>query len=771
MSKETSPHIKVTWEDTPENFTQEKLARIKTYFKKKYKTTRVNVVTRSVNTGGIVKNIDASENILDEAFQTTLVREYLKDHKIDVKWEDFKRLHNKINDKIGSTTTTPQHKKWIIKWIEFDNFLSFGEGNKLDFENSKGITVIDSIPSNFGGKTTVSVDLLLFLFFNTTTKSAKAIEIFNRYTNKNRVLVRGQVQIDGDDYIIERGIVRKKTKKGEWSVSTTLNFSKKLSDNTLQNLEGEQRRETETFIKESIGTVDDFLMTILATGTNLESLIESKPTARGQVLTRYIGLDSLKKKEDTCKQIYSEWSRSLISNLYNKLELTHQIEEFNNSIELCNKEIKEVNKNLVDINDRLQKGQTYKDDLLKRKHTDIDESLMKLDPIELEETITIFTDKVEGKKKEFEEFKVVEPEIFYDKEKHKNVNKVLDGLKYERGVQQGKLEEYKKSQKRIEGGEICGYCGLKLSQVKFNDETQVSLEECEKNIENIDKKIGKNIIEVEKIEISKKQFEKYDRDKLKKVMLELEFEKLNKTLLDKKVVLSNWNKNKERLEQNREIELKLVKAQTRIQTLESEKHGSTLKIKEVENNIQNLKRDISTNEERIKNIEEEERVDKIFKAYLAVYGKNGISKTILKSMVPFINNELGMLLSDSAEFTLVLKMNEKNEVEFWMVDNSSGLEKLMRSGSGYERTVASLALRAVLARVCSLPKPNVVCFDEVYGKVSNENLELIGKFFVKIRDYFEVIIVITHNDLVKEWADKILTIKKDNNISKILSYA
>ena len=100
MSKETSPHIKVTWEDTPENFTQEKLARIKTYFKKKYKTTRVNVVTRSVNTGGIVKNIDASENILDEAFQTTLVREYLKDHKIDVKWEDFKRLHNKINDKI-----------------------------------------------------------------------------------------------------------------------------------------------------------------------------------------------------------------------------------------------------------------------------------------------------------------------------------------------------------------------------------------------------------------------------------------------------------------------------------------------------------------------------------------------------------------------------------------------------------------------------------------------------------------------------------------------
>ena len=771
MSREVIPYIKVTWEDTPENFTQEKLARIKTYFKKKYKTNKVNVVTKSLNTGGIVKNIDASENVLDEAFQTTLVKEYIKEHKIDVKWEDFKRLHNKINEKIGLATTTPQHKKWIIKWIEFDNFLSFGEGNKLDFEKSKGITVIDSIPSNFGGKTTVSVDLLLFLFFNTTTKSAKAIEIFNRYTDKNRVLVRGQVQIDGDDYIIERGIVRNKTKKGAWSVSTTLNFSKKLADNTLQNLEGEQRRETETFIKESIGTVDDFLMTILATGTNLESLIESKPTARGQVLTRYIGLDSLKKKEDTCKQIYSEWGRTLISNLYNKVQLTHQIEGYEESIKESNEDIKETDKSLLDINKRLKKGQTYKDDLLKRKHTDIDERLTKLDPIELEETINTFTEKVGSKKKEFKEFKVVEPETFYNKKEHEKVNKLLEGLKYERGIQQGKLEEHKKSQKRIEGGEMCGLCGLKLSQVKFNDETQTNLVVCKKNIKDIDKKISNKTTEVDKIEVSKKQFEKYDRDKLKNVMLELEFEKLNKTLLDKKTILSNWNKNKERLEQNRDIELKLIKAQTRIQTLESEKHGATLKIKEVENNINNLKKDIKTNDDRIKKIEEEELVDKIFKAYLTVYGKNGISKTILKSMVPFINNELGVLLSDSAEFTLELKMNEKNEVEFWMVDNSSGLEKLMRSGSGYERTIASLALRAVLARVCSLPKPNVVCFDEVYGKVSNENLELIGKFFVKIRDYFEVILVITHNDLVKEWADKILTIKKDNNISKILSYA
>jgi DNA repair exonuclease SbcCD ATPase subunit len=91
----------------------------------------------------------------------------------------------------------------------------------------------------------------------------------------------------------------------------------------------------------------------------------------------------------------------------------------------------------------------------------------------------------------------------------------------------------------------------------------------------------------------------------------------------------------------------------------------------------------------------------------------------------------------------------------------------MSSGSGFERTIASLALRSVLSKICSLPKPNVVVFDEVFGKVSNENLDMIGGFFVKIKDYFEKIFVITHNPLVNNWADNVVQIKKEDNISYV----
>ena len=58
--------------------------------------------------------------------------------------------------------------------------------------------------------------------------------------------------------------------------------------------------------------------------------------------------------------------------------------------------------------------------------------------------------------------------------------------------------------------------------------------------------------------------------------------------------------------------------------------------------------------------------------------------------------------------------------------------------------------------------------DEVFGKISNENLEMVSEFFIKIKEYFEKVFVITHNPMVSQWADTIINIKKENNISKLL---
>ena len=95
-------------------------------------------------------------------------------------------------------------------------------------------------------------------------------------------------------------------------------------------------------------------------------------------------------------------------------------------------------------------------------------------------------------------------------------------------------------------------------------------------------------------------------------------------------------------------------------------------------------------------------------------------------MIPLINSELQRLLEDSSHFRLEVRINDKNEVDFVMVDNNTQVEKNIASGSGYERTIASLALRSVLSKICSLPKPNIIVFDEVFGKISNDNLDMVS---------------------------------------------
>ena len=136
--------------------------------------------------------------------------------------------------------------------------------------------------------------------------------------------------------------------------------------------------------------------------------------------------------------------------------------------------------------------------------------------------------------------------------------------------------------------------------------------------------------------------------------------------------------------------------------------------------------------------------------------------------MPLINSELQRLLQDSCYFNLEVRINDKNEVEFMMIDNSTGDERLMSSGSGYERTIASMALRAVLAKISSLPKPNFIALDEPFGKISNDNLDMVGEFFGKIKSYFEKIFVISHNPLISNWADSYVKVSKKENISKVI---
>ena len=768
FNKFDNPYIQVIWEDYAENFTQEKIKSVRHYFQKKYNSTNVNVITKTKSTDVVNQNVDVSFNILDKNYQYELVKSYLENKSLTNLTEEIVKLDNVVDNKIllEDSEITP-FKRWFIKNIEFSNFLSYGENQKLDFEKCNGISVVESNPPNFGGKTVLTVDLLLFLFFNETTKTSKAEEIFNRFSNKDKVYVKGEIIIDGDEYVIVRNIERKKKKDGDWNVKTELDFFKKLSDGSLQNFTGEQRRETEKFIKTSIGSKEDFLMTILTTATNLEELIDSKPTARGQVLSRFMGLDFLKKKEDTAKEIYSEFSKSMLSNVYSSEKLKTENDTYKARIidlELDNQKQQE---NLIDVQNRIIKGQEYRDNLLKSKHSDIDVEIANLNTASVESEIIGFKTQRQSVEIQLKELKVVEPTEFYSEQEH-------DWLKDEHKLYYKKIVQLEQTIKSIEdlkssvdGGIKCEHCGIELITATI---TQNKIAELEQHISQKDEYEGLMndlLIREAKYVLLKKEFDEYEKNKLIKEKYELTIEGYVMKIKGLEDKLEKFNLLQDKISTNNKIETQLIKANLRIDELDREKSSVQRIIDSNTYQIKSLKEKIEQNNQMIVRIKEESEKEKIYKIYLDIFGKNGISKFIMKTMIPMLNNELQRLLENSCHFRLEININDKNEVEFLMIDNNTQVEKLMTSGSGYERTVASLALRAVLSKICSLPKPNVIVFDEVFGKISNENLEMVGEFFTKIKNYFEKIFVITHNPLVSNWADNIVKITKENNISKV----
>jgi DNA repair exonuclease SbcCD ATPase subunit len=265
----------------------------------------------------------------------------------------------------------------------------------------------------------------------------------------------------------------------------------------------------------------------------------------------------------------------------------------------------------------------------------------------------------------------------------------------------------------------------------------------------------------------KKEFDEYEKNKLIKEKYELTIEGYELKIKGLEDKLEKFNSLQDKISTNNKIETQLIKANLRIDELDREKSSVQRIIDSNNYQIESLKEKIEQNIQMIEKIKIESEKEKIYKVYLEIFGKNGVSKMIMKTMIPMLNGELQRLLEDSCHFRLEININDKNEVEFLMIDNNTQVEKLMASGSGYERTIASLALRAVLSKICSLPKPNLVVFDEVFGKISNENLDMVSEFFSKIKEYFEKIFLITHNPMVTNWADNVIKIKKEDNISLV----
>jgi DNA repair exonuclease SbcCD ATPase subunit len=768
--------IKIEWSDRPENYSKEAKNKIKNHFAKKYGVNKNNieVIYRPVkfsDNGDVIEINGATiENIMDITYQRELMKEWLKRENKNIEFDRILRLDEKVNAELNLENEQSQHNTWSIKWVMINNFLSFGEENYLPFNKLKGLTVVNSMPANTGGKTTLTIDSLKFLLHGSTTKTDKNEEIFNQYSDKNELVVRGMLELGSEEVVIERKMKRTAKKGGGWSVTNKVNYYKLLPDDEEELLNEEDAIRTTAKLRATIGSEKDFEMLVLATEKNLDELIGLTTTESGKLLTRLIGLEVIELKEGIVRKMYNEFDKKKKSNEYDVVTLNDDIVDHGEKITLGDGLQKELEQTLEDTKKTILDLNNERDKLLGSKIS-IDVTINALNPSKLEEEIQSLTKDGLGLKEKVGILvsRINEiGDIEFDEDLHHKLTNDYNKTKSTIQFKEAEITRLIHTIQDLIAGGICKSCNRKLDDVdntehiNKHNETIKGLEGELENLNNLAINLDAELVELNNI---KKLVDVKNKLELDKDRIEVEMGSLRNKIVSKKNDLKKYKTNESAIELNRNIDVEVSQVKTKITVNEYSRDELSNKIQRIKTDIENNKSAIEIKTKLIDQIKRESEIERIYKIYIEMVGKKGISKLVLRSVLPIINSEVVRLLEDVCDFEIEIFIDDKNDVQFLL--NKDGISKLLKSGSGFEKTASSLALRGVLGKLSTLPMPNFITFDEVLGKVANENIEKLKPLFDKIKNMYEIVFLITHNDIIKDWSDNIITVIKENNVSKL----
>lgn len=778
--------VLVNWNVSMYDYSKDKEKEIISKISKKYSIPKEKIrvspqfLTVGENGEDLSVTTEIIQNIQDPMFQQKLFKEYLSLN--DIKDYDFERISAidaEINAKIDYQVYD-KYRRYCVKWVKWDNFLSYGSDNFFDFTKMKGLVLLSGEPANQSGKTTFAIDLLHFLLYGKTTKVDTLAKVFNKHIpNATQVLVEGCITIDGEDYIIKRTITRPALSKrsAKSKVAQKVEYYKIIGDTQTEleeyvdNQQEENSVQTNKVIKEAIGRESDFDLIMSISETTLDELVKKKEAERGRLLSRWIGLLPIEEKEALAREKFnSEIKPSLISNLYSSASVTEERDAFLMRIETLTKDnakLEEENKKTdTTIANLEQTKQT-----LSNAKKGIDTELAKIDIATLSKQMEECL--IQGKTKKNEHDNIVKElkeleNIEFSIEEYESTQKTLNEATTRLAVLGEKYSSTKQQIEKLKKSEYCPTCGRKLDNV----DNSSMIETLSKELSSIGEDGRKareesNALSKQMEELKNKRLKYEERNKIevKQAALELNLERLRSEYKDLASKKKEYEKNSEAIDKNNEIELQIRNTDELIRSNRECFQNNLQIIARNKSDVESYKGEIKKREDILKRIAEEEKLVKNWKIYLDLVGKNGITKMVLRKALPIINAQLVQLLSDVCDFDIEVAINSKNDVVFNLIKD--GVRSDLNSGSGFELTASALALRAVLADMSTIPRMCGVVLDEVWGRVARDNYDNMRHLIEKISKSYEWMFLISHLNEVKDWCESNVVVTKENNISKI----
>jgi len=754
----------------------------------------LNKMKRAVD---IAKHHDdfIKENLRDLTVQKKLIKEFLKEYEVEDDVIDrVSKLNLKYNRAVEENEEVARNINWQLNSFEWDNLFNYGEKNSIDFTNLSGI--IGIFGKNYSGKSSI-VDAALYTLFNSTSKNErKNLNVINQ--NKERGIGRIGISIGDKQFVIERESEKYiKKLKGEETqeAKTTVEFYEvNAITNEVVSHNGLTRNDTDKNIRKMFGTLDDFLLTSMASQLDSLTFIKEGSTRRKEILAKFLDLEIFDMKFKMAKDDASDL-RGALKRLEGR--------EYDDEIDIARQEIEQSQQN---IDTHTQECSAYQEQISDANIllTEIENKIdsIPIDIINIDATNNMLAEKKSEVQKLIKENK----DIIETNDENKGIIEKLNSFLQDYDIENLRNQKKNVDDKNEEYEELLNLlsnsnkdinthrkkvglleevpCGDSFPTCKFicdAHKAKDKLPDMVTEVTDLRKQSVQLLEEIYELDVDKLNdyLNKYsllvDRQQqvehhisvsdleIQNNLSKLEVFKHEIENLEKEITIYEQNKeaieNLGQLVANRKqyitsltkIEKKFDKCQQELNELYIS-HGS------YEQKLQNL---IEQKNELAELREEYSAYD----LFMRCMHTSGISYDIIKKKLPTINEEIAKVLANIVDFEVLFE-NDGRRLNVY-IKHPKHEPRPIEMGSGAEKTIASMAIRLALLQVSNLPKSNIFILDEPGTALDAENLEGFVRILDMVKSYFKTVILISHLDSLKDCVDVIINIEKNNGFAYV----
>ena len=780
------PRMRVRVKDTTQSQLKKVLSKIRVGRKVQEVSIQKVITDTKDYSGG--SNI-ILQNVRDVGFQNKLIEDYLSSRFVlsDDHLDVIRNINNDINQKLG-TSVGMKNTIWKPKTFEFSNMFSYGADNVIDFTQMKGAYGI--FASNASGKSSLW-DALSFCIYDKCSRTSKALDVLNY--SKSKFDCKFNFEINGVDYFIER-VGKKSPKRG--TVKVDINFYC-IVDGVEHSLNGEERRETNSIIRQYVGSYEDFTLTAMSNQSNSGGFIEKSQKEKKELLAQFLDMNVF----EELYQIANDEIRELSALLkdYKNQNFTEKLSEAEDSL-VENKKLLSETQTLSEKYAEQKTKASIKIESLLGKLISVDSSVINTDnliklKLQLEESLNTKSSECKDYADNLVDLqsKLNDYQLNFDEYDLTNLQE--SNLKYQTYVT--RIEEITSSlnslntdiehkQEHLDGigslsfDDECEHCVTnqntpfaKKSKTLSDDIKKLKLTSNRLSNEIIDMKSEMFKYDVREILVTIKdlkiKIDDYTSD-IEKVKLQTKSCNLELTNLQTKIsnIESDIQKSieqKESVEHNTRIQIEIDKYKHNLKEIEQLVSDTTDTIIDVSGDVKIAENTIKTVNDSINRLDEMERKYEGYEYYLKSVKRDGIPYELISEVLPKLEVEINNILQPLVDFQILLNTDGKNinsyiaygDEEFWPLELTSGMEKF----------ISSVAIRTALTNVSNLPRPNFIAIDEGFGSLDSDNFNSLYLLFDYLKNQFDFIVTISHIDKTRDMVDHIIDITKLNGFSSI----